>query len=91
MKFSNKKIEAAIKMLEDEIINYLKSKGGSALQSQIQHDLGFAQINCNCNPEGKMTKGWFCGALLRSLYDQKRIERTKLSPRAISWSLLGHE
>ena len=41
MKFDNKNIERAMGILEVEITNYIRSKGGSALQSQIQQDLGF--------------------------------------------------
>lgn len=88
MKIENPNIAKAVEMLEDEILNYLKSKGGSALQSQIQHDLGFGQMNCNCNPDGKPTYGWFCGALLFSLYNKGKIKREQLSPRAISWSVV---
>ena len=88
MKFENPNIDKAMEMLEKEILNYIESKRGNALQSQIQNDLGFVDINCNCNPEGKPTRGWFCGALLRSLYDQGKLKREQLSARAISWSLV---
>ena len=86
MKIENQNIVKAMDMLESEIIKYIQSKGGSALQSQIQHDLGFGEINCN--PDGKPTRGWFCGALLRSLYDKGKLKRELLSARAISWTLI---
>ena len=65
-------------ILEAEILNYIRENGGTALQSQIQYDLGFNDLNCNCNPEGKPTSGWFCGALIRSSYDKRKLKRKQL-------------
>lgn len=87
MKFENKNIQTAFDMLENEVVEYLKSQGGEALQAQIQNDLGFVNINCNCNPEGNFTRGWFAGAILASLLDKGVIERIKLTPRIIKWKL----
>ena len=87
MEFTNKNIQTAFEMLENEIIEYLKSQGGDALQAQIQNDLGFVNINCNCNPDGTITRGWFAGAILASLLEKELIERIKLTPRIIKWKL----
>jgi len=87
MEFTNKNIQTAFDMLEKEVIEYVKSQGGEALQAQIQNDLELVKINCNCNPNGNITKGWFAGAILASLLDKDILERIKLTPRIIKWKL----
>lgn len=87
MEFTNKNIQTAFDMLENEVIEYLKSLGGDALQAQIQNDLGFVNINCNCNPDGNITRGWFAGAILASLLEKGLVERIKVTPRIIKWKL----
>ena len=87
MEFTNKNIQTAFDMLEKEVIDYIKSQGGEALQAQIQNDLGFVDINCNCNPNGNFTRGWFAGAILASLLKKELLERINLTPRIIKWKL----
>ena len=87
MEFTNKNIQTAFDMLENEVLEYIKSQGGDALQAQIQNDLGFVGINCNCNPNGHFTRGWFAGAILASLLEKKLLERVNVTPRIIKWKL----
>ena len=87
MEFTNKNIQTAFDMLEKEVIDYIKSQGGEALQAQIQNDLGFVKINCNCNPNGNFTRGWFAGAILASLLEKELLERVNVTPRIIRWKL----
>ena len=87
MKFANKNIQTAFEMLEKEVLDYVKSQGGEALQAQIQNDLGFKDINCNCNPNGNITRGWFAGAILASLLEKGLLERVSVTPRIIKWKI----
>ncbi|HIE06494.1 MAG TPA: hypothetical protein EYP64_00460 [Desulfarculaceae bacterium] len=88
MKFANKNIQTAFDMLENEVMDYVKSQGGEALQAQIQNDLGFVDINCNCNPNGNFTRGWFAGAILASLLEKELLERVNVTPRIIRWKIV---